>query len=441
MSISYDKFKATDRIKSEKRLTGETLTLYSYYGAHDGHYTNGRATGSKPFIELNPKEKLLVAYKHLEGLRQLNGGYIASSYSGENGGDRYNVFWLRDIMYASYANEYVGAYDKMIESYRLIISIFHKYHHKIANGARKRHYLGSCADEVIHARVHPVTLEEITSEWGHHQLDILGLFLYKTGDLMKKGFNVISTDMAETLILLRDIVLYLTTVRWHADPDFGVWEEGPELHSSSVGSVLAGLTMWHDDGYYHHKYTNQTSLYSYLPIPQEFIEVGKQSLDRVLPAESTSRPYDMAQLSLIWPYAIINDTKACQILENIEKHLVRNKGIIRYPGDKYFNSDPANPMGNEAEWPLGFAWLSIAYSKMAMRSLGFGNIFGPPEEYIRKAETYLDRLEEVMTEDGLVPELYTEGRPNWNLPLAWAQSFYIVARQSLGWLHEKLGWR
>jgi phosphorylase kinase alpha/beta subunit len=230
------------------------------------------------------------------------------------------------------------------------LRIFQKYRHKISSGARKRHYLGSCADEVIHARIHPVTLEEITHEWGHHQLDIFGLFLYKTGDLIKKGHNVIGADPAEILILLRDIVLYLTTVRWHSDPDFGMWEEGPEFHSSSIGSVLAGLTMWHDDGYYHQKYAHQIALNSYLPIPQEFIELGKDSLDRLLPAESKTRPFDLAQLSLIWPYNIVTEAQAKRILTNVEKNLVREHGVIRYPGDKYHSSDNENPLGSE--WAL-----------------------------------------------------------------------------------------
>lgn len=390
------------------------------------------------FKDLPAREKLLVAYKHLEGLRQLNGGYIASSYNGESGGDKYDVFWLRDIMYATYANEYIGAYDKMIESYRLIIRIFQKYRHKIVSGARKRHYLGSCADEVIHTRIHPVTLEEITNEWGHHQLDIFGLFLYKTGDLIKKGHNVITTDQSETLILLRDIILYLTTVRWHSDPDFGVWEEGPEVHSSSVGAVLAGFTMWHDDEFYHHKYRNHPPLYTHLPVPQEFLEAGRHTLDKLLPAESASRPCDLSQLSLLWPYAIITEAQSHELLKNIEEKLVREKGVIRYSGDMYFNTNPENPVGNEAEWPLGFAWLSIVYSKMAQRSARMGSIFPPPVDLMDKSEYYLKRLEEVMTEDGMVPELYTGGTPNWNVPLAWAQSFYVVARQNLNRVYEKI---
>ncbi|MCL4874492.1 hypothetical protein KJ039_10475 [bacterium] len=399
------------------------------------------ALKGRSFTELKDDEKLMLAYKHLEELRQLNGGYIASDYCGDKGGDRYNVFWLRDIMFATYANEYVGAYDKLIESYRLIIRIFQKYRQKITNGARKRTYLGSCADEVIHARVHPVTLEEITNEWGHHQLDIFGLFLYKTGDLIKKGHNVISTDQAETQILLRDIVLYLTTVRWHSDPDFGVWEEGPELHSSSIGAVLAGLTMWHDDGYYHYKYKARIPIHQYMPVPQEFIERGRSALERLLPSESASRPVDLAQLSLVWPYYIINDSQALQIISNVEKRLVRRHGVIRYPGDLYYNADRTSPAGNEAEWPLGFAWLSIAWSQLAIKALRLGEIFSPPVEYIEKSEHYLRRLESVMTPEGQVPELYTDGRPNYNVPLAWAQSFYVVARQNLNRLHEKLNLR
>lgn len=396
------------------------------------------ALRGRNFMELPERDKLLVAYKHLEGMRQLNGGYVASDYCGDKGGDRYNVFWLRDIMYATYANEYVGSYDRLIESYRLIIRIFQKYRHKLTSGARKRRYLGSCADEVIHARIHPVTLEEITSEWGHHQLDIFGLFLYKTGDLIKKGHNVISTDQTETQILLRDMVLYLTTTRWHADPDFGMWEEGPEVHASSIGAVLAGLTMWHDDGYYHYKYKSQIPIHHYLPVPQEFIEAGRAALDRVLPSESNSRPYDLSQLSLIWPYYIIPDSQALQIISNIEKHLVRKMGVIRYPGDLYYNADRTRPFGNEAEWPLGFAWLSIVYSQLAIKALKTGSIFDPPGEFIQKAELYLKKAEGVMTPEGLMPELYTNGKSNYNVPLAWAQSFYIVARQNLSRVYEKL---
>lgn len=437
MNPVEERLKIAEFLESRRKMTTNTMDPYTL--TYPDATIEGRSR--RPFLELSPREKLNVAYMHLERLRELNGGYIASPYTGEKGGDKYNVFWLRDIMYATYANEYVGAFDRMIESYRLILNIFKKYRHKITSGARKRHYTGSCADEVIHARVHPQTLEEITCEWGHHQLDIFGLFLYKTGDLMKKGFNVISEDQATTLLLLRDIVLYLTTVRWHSDPDFGVWEEGPEVHSSSIGSVLAGLTMWHDDGHYHYKYKTQVDIHRLLPVPQEFIETGRRSLDELLPRESDSRPYDFIQLSLIWPYNIVDDEQAVVIVGNVEENLVRHNGVIRYPGDKYYSADSENPVGNEAQWPLGFAWLCIVHAKIAQRGLWSGVKTPVIVEHIERAEHYMEKLESVMTEDGMVPELYTDGKPNWNVPLAWAQSFYVVARQTLNRVYETVGSR
>ena len=122
------------------------------------------------------------------------------------------------------------------------------------------------------------------------------------------------------------------------------------------------------------------------------------------------------------------------IISAIENNLVRRSGVVRYPGDLYYNADRTKPAGNEAEWPLGFAWLFIVYSQLAVKAT-------PPVEYIEKAELYLNRLESVMTPEGLVPELYTGGKPNYNVPLAWAQSFYVVARQNLNRVYEKMNLR
>ncbi len=303
---------------------------------------------------------------------RINGGYIASPYSGEAGYDRYDVYWLRDIMYATYANEYLGLYDKVKQSYGVVLTIFEKFQHKIVHGIRKKPDLQRAKGAVVHAREHPTTLEEITDEWGHHQLDIFGLFLFKSGDLMKQGFRVVRSN--EHVQVVKDILSYLWTARWDTEPDFGVWEEGPELHSSSIGSVLAGLTMWHDHGFYDYKYKNRVDVSEIIPVSERFLEEGAAALARLLPRESASRPYDLAQLSLLWPYNILKDQKQLQeeILHNIENHLVRAYGVVRYPGDRYFNANQDEPIGNEAEWPIGLAWLSIAYTKMQAQAVRNG---------------------------------------------------------------------
>jgi phosphorylase kinase alpha/beta subunit len=383
------------------------------------------------FRDLPFERQIAFAYEHLDRLRQLNGGYIASPYSGEAGYDRYDVYWLRDIMYATVANEYLGLYEKVKQSYNLVLTVFEKFHNKIIRGVRKKPDLQRAKGAVVHARVHPTTLEEITDEWGHHQLDIFGLFLFKTGDLMKQGFQLI--HRTEQIQVVKDILSYLWTARWETEPDFGVWEEGPEVHSSSVGAVLAGLTMWHDHGYYDYKYRNRIDISNIIPVSERFLEDGAAALTRLLPRESASRPYDLAQLSLIWPYNILKDQLALQeeIVNNVEQHLVRPYGVIRYPGDRYFSSKPDDPFGHEAEWPIGLAWLSIVYSKLTAQAIRVGVSRATIDRYLERARRHLEHVEECATPDGRIAELFTGGKPNHNLPLGWAQSLYVVAKLSL----------
>ena len=389
------------------------------------------ARGAPRFADLPFDRQIRLAYDHLEQLRQINGGYIASPYSGEAGYDRYDVYWLRDIMYATIANEYLGSYDKVKQSYRVVLTVFEKFHGKIIRGIRKKPDLQRAKGAVVHARVHPYTLEEITDEWGHHQLDIFGLFLFKSGDLMKQGFSILDTN--ERVQVVKDILSYLWTARWDSEPDFGMWEEGPELHASSVGAVLAGLTMWHDHGFYDYKYRSRIDIADLIPVSERFLEDGARSLSRILPRESESRPYDLAQLSLLWPYNILKDQFALQeeIIDSIEKHLVRAHGVVRYPGDRYFSTNPNEPFGHEAEWPIGLAWLSIVYAKMVAQAMRVGTSQASVQRYLERARLHLSHLEEVATDDGRIAELYTGGKPNHNLPLGWAQSLYVVAKLSL----------
>jgi len=369
---------------------------------------------------LNPRSlRLEKSYAVLQTLRRANGGYLASPNPGKPDGiGRYNVFWLRDIMYATYANEYLGNFDKMIDSYELVMTIMMKYKYKIRAAIRNKP-----KQWALHARYHPNTLEELSPNWGHHQLDVLGLFLYKTGDLIKKGHEVIKEHEQKELI--EDIIQYLFTYRWETFPDFGIWEEGPELHSSSLGAVLAGLTMWYDDGHYHYKYPHKTDLSKIVPVSERYFD-NKDCLYKLLPRESKSRECDLAQLSLIWPYNIVDEKYKQIILKNVETKLLRKNGVIRYENDVYFNPDTKNPKGKEAEWPLGICWLAIVHNKMA--SWNMKNL-KESLEHLKKAKQYLLKMDTLMV-NGKIPELYTNGKPNENIPLAWAHSFHIIALQS-----------
>ena len=217
-----------------------------------------------------------------------------------------------------------------------------------------------------------------------------------------------------------------------------MWGEGPEEHSSSFGAVLGGLMMWFDQGYYDYKYRRKIEISHYVPISERMIAAGQKALTRLLPQESESRPYDLSQLSLIWPYNIVDFQMKKILLHNIETHLVGERGVCRYPGDVYCGKGLVPGDDVTAEWPLGLAWLAICYAKFAEHGRDFDAHRQPVQidwdhrrMYFNKAVHYFQLLEKCMTPDGCVPEMFLGEQAGHNTPLAWAQSFHVISGQML----------
>jgi GH15 family glucan-1,4-alpha-glucosidase len=184
--------------------------------------------------------------------------------------------------------------------------------------------------------------------------------------------------------------------------------------------------MWFDDGHYHYKYSHETDLSKIVPVSERMFDLGPEALKTLLPRESESRECDFAQLSLIWPYNIITERETRdKILENVETKLLGKHGVKRYKGDYYFNADDKNRDGNEAEWPLGITWLSIVHNKLASWKTDLNSSL----THLKKSKKYLLMIDDLMVDDA-IPELYSNGKPNENMPLAWAHSFHIIALQS-----------
>ncbi|MEO6035991.1 MAG: glycoside hydrolase family 15 protein [Verrucomicrobiota bacterium] len=387
------------------------------------------------FHQLPIEERIKASYQQLERMRRPNGGYVASPYNAEDGsGDAYNVFWIRDIMFATYANEYLGCFDRMVESFRLVLDIFKKFHPRIVQASIIKPDVRHQTGQFMPARVHPTTLDTITDAWGHHQLDVYGLFMYKMGDLIKKGYGFRFTH--EDFTLISHMRNYVFNMGFEAD--YGMWEEGPEEHSSSFGAVLGGLMMWFDQGFYDFKYKHKIQISHYVPVSERMIADGFSALSRILPRESPGRPFDLAQLSLIWPYNIVDFDVKKEILGNIETHLVGERGVRRYPGDVYCGKGLVAGRDEAAQWPLGLAWLAICYAKFAEYGRDFDVAHQPihfnwdeRQDYFNRAVSYFAQLERCMTPEGHVPEMYVREQPGHNTPLAWAQSFHVVSAQLL----------
>ncbi len=316
-------------------------------------------------------------------LRRETGLFSAASPNAKTG---YDKAWIRDNLYVTLGLEFVNQ-ETAIRVIHSLLNILLKHEGKIDWAINNKPVY---AYQYIHARYNPLTLEEYWDEWGNKQNDAVGFLLWKIGDCLSKGINVLR-DINDRRIVQK-LVYYLRSIEYWHDPDNGMWEEAEEVHASSIGACVAGLE----------------KIKPFFDVPEDLIKKGMVALRELLPCESKSKHVDLALLSLIYPFNVVSKKQALTILSNIERELVREKGVIRYIGDKYYNK------GGEAQWTMGFPWLAIIYKQM-------GN-FAKYKEYVQKALN-------AMNEKGELPELYyADGvEHNENTPLGWSQSLLIAA--------------
>jgi len=327
--------------------------------------------------------------KSLEVLRKLQNasGLFSAAACYKTG---YNRAWIRDNIYTALGLEAAEQKADFIRVYRALLDIFLKHEHKIDWAIAQKPAHGF---QYLHPRYDAITGNEIWEEWGNRQNDAIGAFLFKIGDLENKGIRIIRNK--DDIRILQKLVWYLRSIEYWQDEDNGMWEEAEEVHASSIGACIAGL--------------KSISKVIGVDVPKWLIERGERALDEILPHESKTKSVDLALLSLIYPYNIVSEEQRNKILKNVENYLVREKGVIRYIGDRYYSN------GKEAEWTMGLPWLAIIYRNL-----------NRPNKYA----FYMRKTTEAINEFGELPELYfaESGEHNENSPLAWAQSMFIVAQ-------------
>jgi len=319
-----------------------------------------------------------ISYEILKNLRLKNGLFIAAPSS------IYNKAWLRDNIYSAIGLEIVNV-KEAIQTYHALLDILKKHEYKINFAIKEK---PKHAYQYIHARYNPETLEEYHEEWGNKQNDAIGALLFKIAELLDKKLPVLRN--LDDYRIIQKLVFYLESIEYWHDKDNGMWEEYEEIHASSVGACLAGLKAIANQVY----------------VPSHLIEKGQETLNLLLPRESETKETDLALLSLIYPYNIVNDKQKSLILKNVEEKLLREKGVIRYINDQYFNK------GKDASWTFGLAWLAVVYKDIDKI----------------KYEFYLQKTIEAMTDNHELPELYINDEiPNENTPLAWTHAMHLVA--------------
>jgi phosphorylase kinase alpha/beta subunit len=335
-----------------------------------------------------------IIQKHLEILKSLqqdSGLFLASSKNVATG---YDKSWLRDNFYETIAFEVMGEWETVEKTYDAILNIFLKHEEKI-DWAIEHKPLESW--QYIHARFHPTTFDEFWESWGNKQNDAVGCILYRIGELEVVEKRSVLEDK-DRVRIVNKLVKYLNSVEYWHDKDSGVWEEAEELHASSVGACVAGL--------------KSVARLPQIEVPQDLITKGEQALRKLLPRESDTKFVDLALLSLIWPYNVTTKQERNKILVNVEYHLRRKRGVIRYKGDRYYNANE-DGLSEEAEWTFGLAWLAIIYQNIGLHD---------------RAKQLVNEMLKVDTKQG-IPELYFSNSTNYNenTPLGWSESLFIVA--------------
>ncbi|MEK6809022.1 MAG: glycoside hydrolase family 15 protein, partial [Nanoarchaeota archaeon] len=250
----------------------------------------------------------------IKELQYPTGLFAASSKSVRTG---YNRAWIRDNIYTALGLEAINDYRALKKTFRALLDILLKHEYKIDWAIKKK---PKHRYQYIHARYDPITMEEIWEEWGNKQNDAIGALLFKIGDLESRGIRIIRDE--DDINILQKLVLYLQSIEYWHDKDNGVWEENEEVHSSSVGACIAGLK----------------KISKIVVVPSELIKKGEKTLKLLLPKESVTKSVDMSLLSLIYPYNILSKEQRDSILMNVQSKLLRENGVIRYIGDKYYNN-------------------------------------------------------------------------------------------------------
>src|SRR3989344_5457032 len=251
---------------------------------------------------------------------QVDSGLFVASAASQTG---YNKAWLRDNIYEAIGMEAARDMKSVKRAYNALFNLLLKHEYKIDWAIKEK---PDAAYKYIHARYCPFTFDEYHEPWSNKQNDAVGAFLFKVGELFDKEIIVFRNK--NDLRILQKLVDYLKSVQYWHDKDNGVWENDEEIHASSIGACVAGLK----------------AVSGLVSVPEYIIKNGENALSHMLPAESVSRPADLALLSLIYPYKVVSEKQRETILKNIEEKLVREKGVIRYLGDPYYNN------GEEAQW-------------------------------------------------------------------------------------------
>lgn len=323
----------------------------------------------------------------------------------------YQYAWLRDGSFCAYALDLVGETGSADRFHAWVLRILNTYQSKL-----KRCILetakGSCPppNECLHSRFNLDGLE-VPGNWGHHQLDGLGIWLWVYCRRQKELAQPVAAQDQSILILVRDYLISL----WQF-PCSNCWEELEDhIHAHSLGSVYAGLDALAD--LLHDPIAHNTAREIQSYILQKCTHNGQ--LCKSVGIEEV----DASLLSLAVPYQVLKhdnpvfqSTYARIILDLVEI----NGGVHRYTKDTYYGG---------GEWLLLSAWLGWVACEMGDIDLAQRQLAWVEAQASSKGE-----LPEQVTRHLNAPEYLPVWIKRWGkpaTPLLWSHAQYLILWHAL----------
>jgi GH15 family glucan-1,4-alpha-glucosidase len=337
--------------------------------------------------------------------QDLDGAFIASPAFSQ-----YKYCWFRDSAFIAYSMDLMGEHHSSQLFHNWAIRTIKKYKGKIRKNI-KLVVKGDIPEDIdcFHSRF---TLDgsEVADDWGHHQLDGLGTWLWSLMEHIKiTKQNRIPSDYKEAVYLISD---YLKSF-WKY-PCFDCWEENPtQIHTYTLASIYGGLkSLSQIDGIDRSSLIDEIKAF----ILQNAVYKGH------FIKNIGSHVVDANLIGLSIPNLVVqpNDPIIKETITQIKNNLVRGGGVHRNSTDTYYGG---------GQWLLLTAWLG-------WYSAAISDING--------ARVALTWVEAQMDEKGNLPEQTSEHmiHPTWfqhwvnkwgqiASPLLWSHAMYLILKYKI----------
>lgn len=353
-----------------------------------------------------------------------SGGYVACPLFAH-----YNYSWLRDGSFIAYAMDCAGEHASAGQFYEWVSRIVERKQAHIQY-LLERHNRGESIglNEFLHTRYHLDGRDDVTSEWGHFQLDGYGTWLWGLTEHLKAGGHEQIPDRFRSSV--HATVSYLQAF-WRL-PNFDCWEEyGEHIHPSTLACIYGGLkgVAELEDRPDLEEVCAQikTFLLDHAVHPEQGHFVKFVTPVPETDSTATKIGNDGVDASLMWlcqPFGLFVPEHPVMkhTLEKIESDLrTAQGGIRRYKDDEYYGG---------GEWLLLTAWygwvrLSIGDRRVAEQTLQW--IASKADEQGRLPEQVPDALQD--------RHKYDEWVARWGppaLPLLWSHAMFLVLNYKFG---------